>query len=809
MNDLKFALRQLLKNPGFAAVAVLTLALGIGATTAIFSVIYGVLIRPYPYARPDEIWVPGTHSASVNQPMRPFRNSEFDAMAALPAFSDMMGTTPGSVLLSGEFAAENLTAPRLTANAFGFIGVAPLLGRTFGTGDVSASGVAEPVTVITYKLWQRLFGGDPEVLGRTLRLDDQVYTVVGVMPSHFGWWTIDGLWLPASRTPGVPGRLFPLGRLKPGVAPAVVRQQLQSVETEMARVNPADFPKETFEATLTNYLDLTVASGEMHTTLQLLFGAVAFLLLIACANIANLQLARATGRGKEMAVRLAIGAGRGRLIRQLLTESLLLSGLGGVLGLAFSVGLTQLMVALMPESNIPAEARIEVNGPVLLFSVAVAIVTGIAFGLVPALQSTRPNLSDALKNERTAGGAPRGGVFRSSLVVLEMALSVILLISAGLTIRSFLALQQVDPGFRVENVVTADVMFPRTGYTTVEQRNRFTEELLDRVQHLPGVQAATIGNGGTPFGGPQSPYSINGQPGAGSQPMTFNLISADYFKTLGIALRKGRMLMPEEIRRGEHLAVINETAAKLWPAGVDPLGRQISVDLLKGSFGSVLMATNPSPEVTVIGICADTRNNGLTSEAQPAAFIPFMIAAPPGRTLAIRASGDPAALFNALRREVAALDSRLPVGNTRTLEKSLADQTAQPRFTMTVFSLFAAVGLTLATVGLFSVLSYLVTRRTREIGIRMALGAQRRDVLGLVLKDGGRLAGLGILLGTIASLGVARLIGSLVDLYHVKAIDPVSFVTVIVVLGTVALLACWLPARRAASVNPNEALRSE
>ena len=809
MNDLKFALRQLLKNPGFTAVAVLTLALGIGATTAIFSVVYGVLINPYPYAHPEKIWVPGLQNAGNQQIMRPFSRDEFKAMAALPAFADMMGTAPGSALLSGEFPAQNLTTPRLTANAFQFLGVSPVLGRTFGPGDFSPSGEPQPVTVISYNLWQRLFGGDPEVLGRTLRIDEVQYTVIGVMPSRFGWWTSDGLWLPKTDAPGGYGRVFPIGRLAPGLTPSIARQQLQSLEPELAKVNPGGFPKDSFEATLTNYLDLTVASGEMQHALQLLFGAVAFLLLIACANVANLQLARATGRMREMAIRLAIGAGRGRLVRQLLTESLLLSGLGGAFGLAFAVLITRMMVVLMPGFNVPNEARIEVNGYVLWFCVGVSLVTGVVFGLVPALQATRPNLSGALKDDRAAAGSVRGGALRSTLVVVEMALSVVLLISAGLTIRSFFALQNVDPGFRPKQVVTADVMLPPSSYTTVEQRNRFAQDLLKRVRAIPGVQAVSIGNGGTPFGGPQTGYSIEGQPGTEAKPLTVNLVSAGYLKTLGIALRRGRMLDADDIRRADPLVVINESAAKLWPAGQDPIGRPIHLDLLKPTPSSALFSTNSSPDLTVVGICADTRNNGLGGEAQPVALIPFTTVAPPGRTLAIRSGVDPAAIFNSVRKAVADLDPQLPVGNTRTLEQSIDEQTAQPRFTMALFTLFAAFGLALATVGLFSVLSFLVSRRTREIGVRMALGAQRGDVLRLVLKDGGRLAGLGILVGSIASIGAARVIASQVGLFHVSSFDPVSFVTVIVLLGWVALAACWIPARRAASVNPTEALRSE
>jgi putative ABC transport system permease protein len=629
------------------------------------------------------------------------------------------------------------------------------------------------------------------------------------MPSRFGWWTSDGLWLPLINNPNDPARVFPIARLKPGVEPSVAREQLQSLQEELARGNPDGFPREAFQATLTNYLDITAASGEMRQTLQLLFVAVGFLLLIACANIANLQLARATGRTREMAIRLAIGAKRGRLVRQLLTESVLLSALGGVLGLVFAVAITRLTVVLMPGFNVPNEARIGINGNVLLFCATVSIVTGIVFGLVPALQSTRPNLAGTRKDERTAAGSIRGGVFRSSLVIAEVALSVVLLVGAGLTVRSFVALQRVDPGFRPENVVTANVPMPASRYATLEQRNRFSQELLERVASVPGVEAVQIGNGGTPFAGPQSGYSIEGRSGSDSRPLTVNLISADYLKTIGIALRRGRMLDADDVRRADRYCVINETAARLWPAGEDPLGRQLHVDLLAGGPGPAYFPSNSSPVFTVVGICADTRNNGLINETQPTVYVPFTTVAPPERTLAVRTRAEPAAVFNTLREVLRSMDPLLPLGNTRTIEQSMAEQRLQPRFTMALFSLFAGLGLVLATVGLFSVVAYLVTRRTREIGVRMALGAQRGDVLRLVLMDGGRLASLGIVLGAVSSVGATRLLGSRVTLFGVDGFDPWSFAIVIGLLVLVTLTACWLPARRAARVDPMEALRSE
>jgi predicted permease len=809
--DLRYGARMLMKRPGFTLIAVLTLALGIGASTALFSVIYGVLINPYPYAKPGEIWAPGLRTAQSNQTMRTYRLDEYLEMAKLPVFSDVMATSPGGALLTGEYAPENIQAIRLSGNAFQFLGVPPVIGRTIQPSDIHPNGEAEPVVVLSYKRWQRLFGGDPNALGKTLRLNDQPYTVIGVMPPRFGWWTDSGVWLPLAVDSRVPQRVFPIARLNAGVSASAAEQQLHPLQLELAKANPNGFPKDGFTSILTNYLNITVASGEMERSLQLLFGAVGFLLLIACANVANLQLAKATARTREMAIRLSMGAGRGRIVRQLLTESVLVSLLGGALGLLFAFLMTHLIVTLMPQSFVPNESRIEVNRYVMFFCVGVSMLTGVLFGLAPALQSSRPDLVTALKDDARAAGASAGGKTRALLVIVEVALSVVLLVCAGLTIRSFAALQQVDLGFRPNQVMTMGLPLPPKRYPTLEQRNRFARELLGRVRGLPGVQAATIGFGGMPFGGPQIPYSIDGQSDTKTNQVMLNGVGADYLNAMGVQLRRGRMLTEREIDAAERVAVINETAAKLWPAGADPVGRQIKLDELVKFRGGPDVLTQPdaSPYLTVVGVVGDTRNDDLRNAALPTVLFPYTLVATSYRTLAVRVQGDPNAVVNAVRAQVREMDGEQPISNPITVDEIVGFRTAQPRFTMALFGLFAGLGLALAMAGIFSVLSYLVTMRTREIGVRMAMGARPRDVLFLIFGAGGKLVGVGVAVGILASLGMARLISNQLSLFQVTSFDPVSLLSVVVLLGLVTAAACFIPARRATKVDPVIALRQD
>jgi predicted permease len=806
--DLRYGFRVMRQGLGLTTVALLSLALGIGANTAIFSVVYGVLIAPYPYAKPGEIWAPGIQNIKNPQQGRRFLHvNEYQEVTRLTAFSDVMATGPENQLLTGDRAPENFTAISITGNAHQFLGVGPVLGRTILPSDIKPSGEAEPVIVLSFKAWQRLFDGSPDALGKTLVLNDKRYEVIGVMPSRFGWWTNDGGWLPMAIDSRDDRIVFPIMRLKQGVSKDAAAQQLHSLFLQLAKQTPANFPKEGFSTALTNYLDMTVASGQMQSSLRLLFGAVGFLLLIACANVANLQMARATSRSREIALRMSVGATRARILRQLLTESVVLSIAGGALGVFFAIGITKTVVALMPEFYVPNEARITVNNYVLLFSLGVSMLTALLFGLVPALQCSRPDLVETLK-EATKGSGPSasGGTTRGVLVVVEVALSVVLLVGASLAIRGFVNLQHTDVGFQPDRVLMVGLQLAPKRYATYEQRIAFTQNVLERVRSIPGAQSAAIGNGGLPFGGQQSGFSIEGLAQT-TQRMTVSLVSADYPQTLGIPLQAGRGLNDQEVARGEHVVLINTAAAKLWPPGENPIGRRVRLDVLENPRGALVPQVASAPYVTVVGILADTRNAGLRNPPSPAVFVPYTLIAPTGRMLAVRTRGDPMLLLNAVRQEVRAIDKDQPLSRPITLQEALGFETVQPRFNMALFSFFGMLGLALAAVGIFSVLSYSVARRTHEIGVRMALGAERGDVLGLMLSMGGKLVLSGLTAGLVGSFVLARFLRS--EVFQVPVTDPLSISGVVILLSAAAFLACLLPARRASRLDPTAALRHE
>jgi predicted permease len=808
--DIRYALRVLRKSSGQTLVAVLSLALGIGATTAILSVIYGVLISPYPYGRPNLIWAPLVNDLAHPQTggFSGHQMRDYIELKRLSALANAMATRPEGRVLTGDNTPENFTTINVTANAFQFLEVAPILGRTIEPSDVRSDGQAEPVIVLTVKAWRRLFDGSPSALGKKVVLNDQPFTVIGVMPSRFGWWTDDGGWIPLPEDARDTRNVFAIMRLKPGISPKVAEDQLQALHLRLAKERPNDFPKAGFPTSLQNYMDITVASGAMQSSLRLLFGAVGFLLLIACANVANLQMARATARSHEVAVRMSMGAGRARLVRQLLTESVVLAAVGGVLGVLFAFGITNAIVALIPNNYVPNEARISINLYALVFCGCVSVATGILFGLVPALRCSRPDLVDALKDSgRSLSGAAQGNRTRSVLVIAEVTLSVVLLIAASLTIRGFFELQNLDTGFGRNHVLVVNLQLSPNRYSTYDQRISFAERLLGAAHELPDVQAAAIGNGGRPFGGPGSNYSIEGQPEPNPPNIQLGLISAEYSRTMSIPLRAGRNLEAREVSRAEPVALINEAAGKLWPAGTNPIGARIRVSLLEKPPANAPGPEHSSAIVTVVGIIADTRNQGLSNPPAPALYIPYTLIAPTGRTLAIKTGGDPRLLLNGLRERLMQIDPAQPIGRALTLEEIIGANIVQPRFNMALFTFFALLGLALAAVGIYSLLSYSVGQRTREIGIRMALGARGGDVLAMILGMGGRLVLAGLGLGVLVGMILIRVLKS--EVFQVPETDVVTLSVAVTVLLVVGLIACIVPAGRAARLDPMSALRRE
>jgi predicted permease len=807
LQDLRFGTRVLWNSPSYTLVALLSLALGIGATTAMFSVVYGVLVSPYPYARPQEIWAPLIRD--LNSPQQGgfsfHQMRDYVELKKLPALADAMATRPESRLLTGDHDPENFTAISVTANAFQFLGVAPVLGRTVLPSDIRPDGEANPVIVLTDKAWRRLFNGSPSALGKTLLLNEQPFTVIGVMPPRFGWWTNDGGWLVLREDPQDRRGVAAIMRLKHGVSPKVGEDQLQALHLRLAKDRPDDFPKAGFTTALQNYLSITVASGAMESSLRLLLGAVGFLLLIACANVANLQLARGTARAHEIAVRMSIGAGRSRLVRQLLTENLALSLVGGVLGIALAFALTKAVIVLIPDSYVPNEARIVLNVYVLLFSAAISVLSGIVFGLAPALQCSRPDLGDTLKDASRTLAGDRSGRTRKALVVAEVTLCVVLLTGASLTIRGFLQLQKLDLGFQTDKVLIVGLPLSPRRYASYEQRIGFTERLLNDVRTLPGVQSVAIGNGGLPFGGPQSQFSIEGLPQQRTQPIQLGLISTEYPQTMGIPLRSGRRLETKEVAHAESVALINESAAKLWPSGTNAIGRRIRLEVLERPPATALTAPTVSPMVTVVGVIGDTRNAGRLNPTAPAVYVPYTLLAPAGRTLALKTETDPMSLVNAVRERVRAIDATQPLSRVVSLEEIVGSETVQPRFNVALFTFFGLLGLALALVGIYSTLSYTVGRRTHEIGIRIVLGAANGDVLRLILAMGGRLVIIGIAAGLALSLALTRWLRG--EVIQFPQPDVVTLSAVVVLLCAAALLACFIPARRAARLDPTSALR--
>jgi predicted permease len=795
--DLKYTFRMLWKEKAFAAIAIITLALGIGANTAIFSVINAVLFRPLPYREPARL-VTVLHEGS--NPVAPA--NFLDWRAQNHVFESMAAAQIWEPTLTGKDQPEQLHALQMTADMFSVLGVNAIAGRTFNTGEDQPGN--EHVVVLSHRFWQRRFNADKNIIGQRLTLNGEGYTIIGVMPEDFQfapfWATRAEIWTPlnlASRINDRRGQsLRVFARLKPGVTHEQAQSEMDAINNRLA----ADYPKEN-KGLVTSVDSLhEKVVGKSRTALLILFGAVGFVLLIACANVANLMMARATARRKEIAVRAALGASRSRIARQLLTESVMLSLVGGVLGLLLAMWGIEALKMLGP-ANLPRLNNIGLDYYVLGFTLGLSVLTGMLFGLAPVFQTRRVDLNETLKEggRRASDGGSRASV-RRLLVISEMGLALMLLISGGLMIRSFLRLLYIEPGFNPRQVLTMTVSLAGSEHSTEAKRAAFFNELMGRVESIPGVQSASAINH-LPLGGDiwNLGFTIEGRPApqpGESQSAVYRIVRPRYFQTMGVTLIKGRDFTERDNDAAPGVVIINEAFARRYFQGEEPLGKRINVSN---------DSRNPRE---IVGVIMDAKQSDLTLAPRPETYLPHMQAASPrSLTLVIRSSSDMGALAQAVQQEVWTIDKNLPVSEIRTMEDVVAESIGQQRFNMILLSLFACVALVLAAVGVYGVMSYSVTQRTHEIGIRMALGASARDVLRMVVKQGMTLALLGVGLGLIGAFALTRLMSGL--LFDISPTDSLTFTVIPIVLTGVALVACYIPARRATRVDPMIVLRYE
>ncbi len=809
-NDLRYSLRLLLKNPGFAAVAILSISLGVGAATAIFSVVYAVLLDPYPYRGAERIGSLRLLNKKGPQGGTGYTMAQYLEMKARARTAeDMMAMNRRNVVMTGSGLPEAAVQEDFSSNAFDFFGVPPLFGRVFTPKDIAGGRPPEPVGVLSYAFWQRHFAGRPDVLGEKVKLDDKVFTIVGVLPIRFTWHDAD-IYVPMDLRPSAAENIGMIIKVKPGVSKQQVADEFQPFHEQFSKDMPSYYyPDRPFRTEFQSVNEGIL--GKFANTLLALLAAVGFLLLIACANVANLLLARATAREGEMAVRVSLGAGRGRLIRQLLTESVLLSLAGGALGVALAYQGVKAVVALMPEYSVPHEAIIAINWPVLWFALSVSMLTGVLFGLAPALQLSSLHQAESLKGAGR-GGAIGGGShrLRDLLMLAEITLSLVLLTGAGLAIRGLLSLEQQKLGYDPNNVLTFRLQLPAGRYTQWSQRHAFFTEALHRLGRIPRVQAASVSSMGTPpWNGATSKFQIDGQVPAGGAQLRMNLVSDGYFDTVKVPLVRGRYLTNSDVARASRMAVVSEDLIKKYfPAGQDPLGRHLRIDLLSQPMPpGFLKAPQFDASFEIVGVVGTARNAGLRDQPEPAVYLPDSLLYPPGAFLLLRTASDPLAFANAAREAVRSVDPGQPVMLVRSLDQWLGQATAYPRFATFLFGIFGAIGMTLAAIGVFSVVSYTVARRTREFGVRMALGASPAQVFRLVLASTGRVLLAGLVLGIALSVFASRALADRIE--GMGTADPFMLLAVPLVLSAAAFLACYVPARSATRIQPMDALRHE
>jgi putative ABC transport system permease protein len=817
IQDLRYGFRALLKNLGFAAVSVIALALGIGANTAIFSVVNGIMLRPLPYKEPERlaiVWETRTNLQSETSDANlPVASGNFlDWQAQNQTFDYLAAFHSQTLNLTGTGEPERVGVIRASADLFPLLGVEPARGRTFLAEEDASD--ANRVVLLSHQFWQRRFGSDPDILEQTLTLEGNTYTIIGVMPPGFQFPRKNELpagyqipaqidiWLPLAFTPDQRQNrnrqyLATIARLKPQVSFKQAQTDLDTIAAQLS----SQFPQTNTNA------GATLASLHQHIVknvrpaLIALLCAVGFVLLIACANVANLSLARAAAREREIAVRLALGANRLRIVRQLLTESLLLALVGGTLGTLLALWGIDVLMSIAPD-NIPRFEDVGIDGRVLGFTLLVSLATGVIFGLIPALQASKSDLNHSLKegSGRTAGSRQRSRV-RSALVIAEIALSLVLLVGAGLMIRTVQGLMKVDPGFNPERVVTMEIALTRSKYPDRRARSGFFEETLERVRNVPGVETAAAIYP-LPLGGAEEGvgFGIENQPPLPPGELRTagpRWISQDYFLAMGIPLRDGRFFDQRDHLDAPLAVIVNEAFVNRYFPNENPIGKRIAFDATQGTANWR----------EIVGIVGNVKHINLEDEARPQLYIPHTQFASPLLTLVVKTGGEPLSLVNALRAQVIAVDKDQPITNIKTMDEWVGNALAQKRFNMFLFTVFAACALVLAAVGIYGVMAYSVNQRSHEIGIRLALGAQTSDVLAMVIRQGMVLALAGTGLGLIASFALTRLMANL--LFNVSTSDLATFLLMPLILIGVALVACLAPARRATKVDPMVALRYE
>jgi putative ABC transport system permease protein len=805
LDDARYGLRMLRKNPGFTAITIATLALGIGANTALFSVVDAILLRPLPYPDSDRLLL------VMEKPPQDRMNSVsaanfLDWRDQNRVFAHLAATDFATFDLSVKGSPDRAFGLRVSADFFDLLGIPPAVGRTFAADDERPG--AACVTVLSHGSFQRRWGGDRGAIGQTLMVDGNKCTVIGVMPARFRFVGGPEMWVPLALDPAKVTRDFhylaPLGRLRPGVSLEQARAQMVSIGKNIERAYPKS--NKGWSVTL-EPLHALIVEGE-RTGVLVLFGAVALVLLIGCVNVANLLLAKAAVRQRELAIRSSLGAGRGRLIAQVLVESVLLALAGGLLGVVLAFWLVRLTPSVMPKFLLEGMPEIAVDWRLLLFALGVSLLTGLLFGLAPAWRASKVDLQRTLKEAGRGSSSGSGsGRFRGALVAGEVALSLALLVGAGLMVRSMVAMYGSDPGFQPDNVLTMQLSMPQARYPGPQPVRSFDRQLLERVQALPGVRAASLSMT-TPLQGSYfgMPFQVVGQP---EKPVSerpgepFQLVTHDYFRTMGITLRKGRFFTERDGENAPRVAVVNETFVKRYLSKVDPVGQRLRIEELISGQQKL------GPEVVweIVGVMANVKFGGLNSGEVPEIYVPLMQSPWPGGVLALRTAIEPERMTKAVRAVVRSLDKDMPITEVKTMRQIAGDSVAQPRLQTWIIGVFAVVALVLAALGIYGVMAYTVEQGTHDLGVRMALGARPADLLKMTLRRGLVLTAIGVAVGLAGSFALTRAMASL--LYNVKPTDPPTFIGVALLLTAVALLATYIPARRAAAVDPMVALRWE